>query len=150
MQYLSSERLEQLKQEFAELKKRRLDIAKRLEEAKAQGDLSENAEYQEAKEEQAFNEGKILELAQIIRNAVVIENRGRKNDVVRVGSAVKVKSNNGTQIFNIVGSEEADPFNGRISNESPTGRAFLDKKVGEEVEVETPKGKMKYKIVGIE
>jgi len=150
MQYLSSERLEQLKQEFAELKKRRLDIAKKLEEAKAQGDLSENAEYQEAKEEQAFNEGKILELAQIIRNAVVIENRGRKNDVVRVGSAVKVKSNNGTQIFNIVGSEEADPFNGRISNESPTGRAFLDKKVGEEVEVETPKGKMKYKIAGIE
>lgn len=150
MQYLSSKRLEQLKQEFVELKKRRLDIAKRLEEAKAQGDLSENAEYQEAKEEQAFNEGKILELAQIIRSAIVIENKGRRTDIVRVGSIVKTKSNNGNQIFNIVGSEEADPFNGRISNESPIGRAFLDRKVGEEVEVETPKGKVRYKIAGIE
>jgi transcription elongation factor GreA len=149
MQYISSEGLEQLKKELEELKQKRHEIAKRLEEAKSLGDLSENAEYQEAKEDQAFNEGKIAELAQVIKEAVVI-NKARKNDVVRVGCAVKVKSENGPQVFTIVGSEESKPAEGKVSNESPLGRAFLGCGVGDSVEVETPRGKAKYKIVGIE
>jgi transcription elongation factor GreA len=150
MQYISQEGLEQLKKELEELKGRRQEIAKRLEEAKALGDLSENAEYQEAKEDQAFNEGKIVELAQIINEAVVI-NKNQKNDIVRVGSTVKVKSDvNGAQTFVIVGSEEANPIEGKVSNESPLGKAFLGRKAGEIAEAETPRGKIKYKILSIE
>ena len=149
MQYISQEGLEQLKKELEDLKKRRQEIARRLEEAKALGDMSENAEYQEAREDQAFNEGKIVELEQTIKDAVIIS-KNRKNDMVRVGSIVEVKSDNGKQKFNIVGSEEANPIEGRISNESPLGRCFLNKKKGDEVIAETPKGKVRYKIVGIE
>lgn len=149
MQYISQEGLEQLKAELAELKQKRQDIARRLEDAKALGDLSENAEYQEAREDQAFNEGKIVELEQVVKDAVVID-KNQKRDIVRIGATVKVKSDNGSQTFNIVGSEEANPIEGRISNESPLGKSFLGKKIGETLEVETPRGKMKYKIMGIE
>lgn len=149
MQYISSEGLEQLKTELEELKKKRHEIAKRLEEAKALGDLSENAEYQEAREDQAFNEGKIAELEQTLREAVVIS-KNQKKDIVRVGSTVKVKSDNGARTFNIVGSEEANPIEGKISNESPLGKSFLGCKAGETVEAETPRGKMKYTIKSIE
>lgn len=149
MQYISSEGLEQLRVELEEFKNKRHEIAKRLEEAKALGDLSENAEYQEAREDQAFNEGKIAELEQTLKEAVVIS-KNLKKDIVRVGSTVKVKSDNGAQIFSIVGSEEANPIEGKISNESPLGKSFLGSKVGEIVEAETPRGKMKYKILGIE
>jgi len=149
MQYISAEGLEQLKKELEELKKRRQEIAKRLEDAKNLGDLSENAEYQEAREDQAFNEGKIVELTQMVRDAVII-NKSKNKDVVRVGSTVEVKSDNGPQAFTIVGSEEASPLEGKISNESPLGKCFLGKKRGEEVVVETPRGKVKYKILAIE
>lgn len=149
MQYISQEGLEQLKEELVELKKKRQEIARRLEEAKALGDLSENAEYQEAREDQAFNEGKIAELEQTVKDAVIIS-KNRKNDMVRVGSVVEVKSDNGKQKFNIVGSEEANPIEGRISNESPLGKCFLNKKKGDEVTAETPRGKVRYKIIGIE
>lgn len=149
MQYISQEGLEQLKAELVELKQKRQDIARRLEDAKALGDLSENAEYQEAREDQAFNEGKIVELEQVVKEAVVID-KNQKRDIVRIGATVKVKSDNGAQTFNIVGSEEANPIEGKISNESPLGKSFLGCKIGETVEVETPRGKMKYKIVGIE
>ena len=149
MQYISSEGLEQIKLELIGLKQKRHEIAKRLEEAKALGDLSENAEYQDAKEQQAFNEGKIAELDQMIRDAVVINKTGKK-DIVRVGSVVNVKSNGEKYVFHIVGSEEANPVAGKISNESPLGKAFLGCKAGEAVEAETPRGKIKYKIVNIE
>ncbi len=149
MQYISSEGLEQLKRELEEFKQKRHEIAKRLEEAKALGDLSENAEYQEAREDQAFNEGKIVELEQTLKDAVVIS-KNVKKDIVRVGATVKVKSDNGTQIFNIVGSEEANPVEGKISNESPLGKSFLGRRAGEAIEAETPRGKIKYKILGIE
>ncbi len=148
MQYISAEGLEQLKKELEELKKRRQEIAKRLEEAKNLGDLSENAEYQEAREDQAFNEGKIVELTQMVRDAVII-NKIKNTDVVRVGSTVEVKSDNGPQSFTIVGSEEASPLEGKISNESPLGKCFLGKKKGEEVIAETPRGKVKYRILAI-
>lgn len=149
MQYISSEGLEQLKKELEEFKQKRQEIAKRLEEAKALGDLSENAEYQEAREDQAFNEGKIVELEQTLKEAVVIS-KNVKKDIVRVGATVKVKSDNGTQTFNIVGSEEANPIEGKISNESPLGKSFLGRRAGEAIEAETPRGKIKYKILGIE
>lgn len=149
MQYISSEGLDQLRTELEGCKKRRQEIAKRLEEAKSLGDLSENAEYYDAKDQQAFNEGKIAELEQMIRTAVVI-NKSRKKDAVSIGSLIRTKSGKDAFNFHIVGTEEADPTKGKISNESPLGKAFLEKRVGEEVEVTTPRGKVKYKILGIE
>ncbi len=113
------------------------------------GDLSENAEYIEAKESQALNESRILELEELLKNAVVIETPDKK-DRVEIGSTAEVKSERGLERFKIVGSEEANPLEGRISNESPIGRAFLNKRIGDEVDVKTPKGTVKYKIMKIE
>jgi len=162
MKYISSEGLEKIKQELKERKTAvRQEIAERLEEAKSLGDLSENAEYAAAREAQAFNEGKILELEEAIKNAEVIKpsasmsGKGKKE--VRIGSTIKAelidgskKSAENQKTFIIVGSQESDPLNGKISNESPLGRAFLNHQVGDIIEAETPKGKMKYKIIGIE
>lgn len=149
MQYISQEGLEKHKQELEELKLKRQEIAQRLEEAKALGDLAENVEYSAAKEAQAFNEGKIVELEQLLREAVVINEKNTKLATVQIGCTVEVKTNGKNRLFTIVGSEEADPTNGRISNESPLGRAFLGRKIGETIEVETPSGKANYKIVDI-
>ena len=145
-QYLSPEGFEQHKQELEELKLKRQEIAKRLEEAKALGDLSENQEYLLAREAQAFNEGKIMELEQLLREAIVID-KVKKSGTVHIGSNVEVKANGKSQSFMIVGSEEANPAAGKISNESPLGRAFLGHRAGETIEVETPGGKVNYKII---
>ncbi len=148
--YLSQEGIETIKKELQELKtKKRQEIAKRLQEAKDLGDLSENAEYFEAKEAQSFNESHIIELEKLLKNVVVIET-SNEEDIVKVGSTIKVKSNNGAEIFNIVGSAEAKPQEGKISNESPIGRAFLGRKIGDEIEIKTPSGITKYKIIKIE
>ncbi len=144
--YLSPEGLNDHKKELEDLKLKRQEIARRLEEAKALGDLSENQEYVAAKEAQAFNEGKILELEQLLRDAVVI-GKNRKVSIVQIGSTVEARTNGKTQTFIIVGSEEASPSIGKISNESPLGKAFLGHKIGEAVEVETPGGKVNYKII---
>lgn len=147
-EYLSEEGLEKLKKELHELKTtKRQDLAARLEHAKTLGDLSENAEYQEAKEEQSIVESQIAELEEVIRNAVLI--KGHRTDQVTVGSTVRVRSDNGEESYTIVGSEEANPAQGKISNESPIGKAFLGKKVGEDVEVKTPGGAMAYRVVEI-
>jgi len=147
--YLSSEGIEKIKSELQELKtKKRQEIARRLQEAKDLGDLSENAEYFEAKEAQSLNENRITELDDLLKNAVVIKASGVE-DIVKIGSTVEVKINENTEIFSIVGSAEAKPQEGKISNESPLGRAFLNKKIGDEVEVKTPRGIVKYKIVKI-
>ena len=147
--YLSQEGIETIKKELQELKtKKRQEIAQRLQEAKDLGDLSENAEYFEAKEAQSFNENHIVELEELLKNAMVIETQSEEN-IVSMGSIIEVKSNNGTEIFNIVGSAEAKPQEGKISNESPLGRAFLDRKIGDDVEVKTPGGTTKYKIIKI-
>lgn len=140
--------MEQHKRELEELKLKRQEIAARLEEAKALGDLSENQEYSSAREAQAFNEGKILELEQLLRDAVMID-KNHRSSTAHIGSAIEVRSNGKTQNFIIVGSEEANPAVGKISNESPLGKAFLGKKAGETVEVETPGGKNSYKINSI-
>ena len=147
-QYLSEEGFEQHKQELEELKLKRQEIANRLEEAKALGDLSENQEYISAREAQAFNEGKILEIEQLLREAMMID-KNRRSNVVRIGSTVEVRANGKSQNFTIVGSEEASPSSGKISNESPLGKTFLGHKAGDAVEVETPAGKTGYKIVSI-
>jgi len=148
--YLTPEGFQKLKQKLEHLKTvKRKEIAARIKSAKELGDLSENAEYQDAKDEQAFNEGQILEIENIIKNAVVID-KHTHNDIVQVGDTVKVKNGSQVKNFMIVGSNEADPLSGKISNESPTGQALLGKKKGEEVEVKTPGGTVKYTILGIE
>jgi len=148
-QYLSEEGLEKLKQELHEFKTvRRKEIALRLEHAKSLGDLSENAEYQEAKEEQSLLESQIAELEEKIRNTIVIK-KNQSTDTVGIGSTLKIKSEHGEEIFTIVGSEEAHPAEGKISNESPLGKAFLEHKVGDVIEVKTPAGMMMYEIVEI-
>jgi len=149
-EYLSKEGFEKLKQELEELKTvRRKDIAQRLEHAKTLGDLSENAEYQEAKEEQSLVETQIAELEERLHNAAIIKEEHRTDKVV-VGATVIVRSDRGEETFIIVGSEEASPAEGKISNESPLGKAFLEHKVGESVEVKTPGGVLVYEIVGIQ
>jgi len=147
-QYLSEEGIQQHRQELEELKLKRQEIAARLEEAKALGDLSENQEYISAREAQAFNEGKILELEQLLRDAVVID-KNRHSSIVHIGSTIEVKANGRNQIFTIVGSEEANPAGGKISNESPLGKAFLGHKADEKVKVETPNGEVVYTIIGV-
>lgn len=148
--YLSQEGIETIKKELQELKnKKRQEIAKRLQEAKDLGDLSENAEYSEAKEAQSFNESHIAELEELLKNAIVIKTPSVEN-IIGIGSKIEVKSDNNMEIFSIVGSPEAKPQEGKISNESPLGRAFLGRKVGDEVEVKTPGGIVKYKIIKIE
>ncbi len=148
-EYISAEGLEKLKEELHNLKTaRRQDIAARLEHAKSLGDLSENAEYQETKEEQSLLERQIIELEEMIRNAVVIKSE-RPLDIVSVGSTVVVDAGRGPETYKIVGSEEAKPVEGKISNESPLGKAFLNRRIGNTVEVKTPGGTIEYKILEI-
>jgi len=148
-EYISEEGLEKLKQELHELKTaKRQEIAARLEHAKTLGDLSENAEYQEAKEEQSLVESQIAELEEKIRNAVLIKS-GTASDHVVVGSTIRVRSDRGEEMYTIVGSQESKPVEGKISNESPLGRSFLEHKVGDRVEVKTPAGAVFYEIVEI-
>ena len=148
MKYISSQKLRQLKKELEELKEKRKKISIRIHEAQDKGDISESAEYTEAKEAQAFNEGRIQELKQLMNEAVIVS-KNKKCDSVTVGCEVIVKNKQGKQEFSIVGSEEADPAQGKISNESPLGRAFLNKKKDDEVVCQTPKGKVHYKILQI-
>jgi len=147
--FITKEGLESLKKELDYLKTiKRREVAERIQEAKELGDLSENAEYTEAKDEQAFMEGKIQELSSVLKNVTII--RKAKTDKVTVGSTVTIMSgDNKSFSYTIVGANEANPSQGRISNESPLGRAFLDHKVGEIVKVPTPRGDMEYSIESI-
>ncbi len=148
-QYVSKEKLEELKDELADLKgRRRIEVGERLKRAKELGDLSENSEYFEAREEQAQVEARIGELEEFVKNAQIIEKSASTSNV-SVGSAIEVKKDGKTMKFTIVGSNEANPSAGMISNESPLGRAFLGKKVGDTVMVTIPKGKVSYTIVSI-
>jgi len=128
---------------------RRKEIAERIERAKELGDLSENAEYSEAKDAQALNEGRILELSNTLKNVTVVENSSGDKGKIDMGSIVKVSCNGQEKEYEIVSFNEADPINGKISNESPLGMAFLNRKKGDEVIVETPRGEVKYKIIGV-
>lgn len=149
---LTAEGLTKLEQELDELKSvHRREVNDRIRQAKEYGDLSENAEYEDAKQEQAFIEGRILKLEAMIRNARIIDESEYAADEVHLGAIVKVrdlKKNEGYE-FSIVGSAEADPSNSRISNESPLGRALMGHKKGTAVDVITPRGVVKYKIESI-
>lgn len=145
-EYISEEGLNKLKKQLDDLKTvKRQEITERLEEAKKMGDLSENAEYTEAREAQEFNEREIAELEELVKKAVVI-GKPKDKDEIQIGSTFVAKSHGKEHEFTIVGSEEADPVSGKISNESPLGKSFLGNKKGDEVKVKTPKGEVKYTI----
>ena len=147
---LTAEGLTSLKSELSELTTtKRIDIAQRLKEAKADGDLSENAMYDAARDEQQFVEGRIAEIEHILKHAKIIEGKS-KGGAVTLGSTVHVELKDGRQQYTIVGSTEANPDLGRISNDSPIGKALLGKKPGDQVEVVVPVGKLTYKIVKVE
>jgi len=149
--YLSKEKLDKLKKELEEFRKvRRPEIIARIKEARALGDLSENAEYHSAREEQGFVEGRIEELEYMIKNAKIIAEDGKAHDKVELGAKVVcLVAKDGKAEFRIVGSAEVDVSFGKISNESPIGKALMGKKVGDSVEVNIPTGKVKYKILSI-
>ena len=150
MEYLTLEKKNELEQELNQLKTvRRKEIADALEYAKSLGDLSENAEYHQAREDQANCEDRISHIEQILKNAVIMETG--KVGIIHVGSTVTVqkKGSKEEKTFALVGSEEADSVSGRISNESPLGMALLGKKKGDKVTVIAPKGEMEYTVVSI-
>ena len=147
--YLSKESLEALKKEYADVKYNRIpNVASKINEAKQQGDLSENAEYHQAKEEMAWAQGRLLELDEIINNAQIIEHE-KTGGKINIGNTVKLKVNGIEKNYQIVGAQEADPINGKISNESPLGNAFLGHKAGDKVEVRTPLGLQNYEIIDV-
>lgn len=149
---LTYEGLKKLEDELEKLKTvRRREVAERIKTAREYGDLSENAEYDEAKNEQAFIEGRIAELEHKLKNAKVIDEDEIDTDMVSVGSIVKVKDEELDEVFefHIVGSAEADPLEDKISNESPVGAALLSRKVGDVVHVEVPDGNVVMEIMEI-
>jgi transcription elongation factor GreA len=151
--YLTLEGVKKLRQELAQrVNVERPALAERLRYATQQGDLSENADYETAKAEQAFLEGRIRQLEAMLSDAVIIEENQRQTDEVGLGSRVTVieEGEDGPQAFVIVGTVEADPANGRISNESPLGQALMARKVGEQVTVQAPANEIVFKIMAIE
>jgi transcription elongation factor GreA len=148
--YLTKEGHDKLKKELEHLvKTKRPDISDRIKQAKDYGDLSENAEYANAREEQSFTEGRILELEHILKNVEVVESGGSDPDVVDIGDTITIEKDGNKSKYTIVGSNEADPTNGKISNESPIGKSLVGKKKGEETTVQTPKGESVWKIIDI-
>jgi transcription elongation factor GreA len=149
---LTPEGLANLKAELDELTtRRRREVAQRIKEAREFGDISENAEYDDAKNEQAMLEARIASLEDKLRSATVIDQSNITNDVVGVGSVVHVKDEGGKSVkYTIVGSAEASPAEMKLSNESPVGKALLGRKRGEEVVIVTPRGKRKLKITKID
>lgn len=148
--YLTQERFDELKAELERLKAdARSEIAEQLKKAKEYGDLSENAEYAEAREEQARVESRIFELENMMKHAVIIKKEGG-SDAVQIGGKATVRKDGKTFEYTIVGSSESKPEEGKISNESPIGRALLGRKVGDSVTITTPAGSSTYQITKIE
>jgi transcription elongation factor GreA len=149
--YLTVEGQKKLKAELEELKgPGRTELAQRLRSDIEMGDLSENADYTKAKEDQGFLEGRIQELEYILSHATLIEDNGKAHEVVEVGATITVQEEDyPPEEYYMVGTTEADPLNGRISNESPIGSALMGKKVGQKVSVETPAGELTLKLLAI-
>ncbi len=143
--------MQELKGELQDLKtNKRIEVSEKLKRAKELGDLSENSEYIEAREEQSRIETKIIELEEMIRNASLID-KNAHHQVVKIGSTIEVEKADGKKFkFTIVGANETKPEAGLISNESPLGKAFLEKRVGEKAIIQTPNGEVEYKIKAIE
>lgn len=152
---VTKEGLRKLTEELDYLKNvKRREVAKRIKEAISYGDLSENSEYEDAKNEQAFIEGRIIELEEKIKYARIIDERHRKTKTVEIGSKVTIQRLKKGKIepegYTIVGSTEADPINNKISNESPVGRALIGRVVGDKIRVDVPKGDIEYEILKLE
>lgn len=150
--YLTEDGLQKIKDELEHLTTtRRREVAQMIAEAKAEGDISENAGYDEAKTAQGFLEGRIRELENTLKRAQVIKDEGKKN-VINIGRTVIVREvgTDFNETYTIVGSLEADPANGRISNESPIGKALLGKKVGNKIKVASPGGEIEFEVVKLE
>ena len=149
--YVTREGLKKLEEELEYLRTvKRAEVAQRLHDAMGEGDIDENAEYDDAKNEQSFVEGRILTLETMIRNAVIIKEGAKRKDQVALGSTVTIVEDGGEpETYHIVGSAEADPRQGRISNESPLGKALLGKRVGDTVTVNAPAGALDFQIVAI-
>ncbi|PSL45079.1 transcription elongation factor GreA [Salsuginibacillus halophilus] len=146
--YMTEEGLKKLEEELEYLKtSRRQEVVERIKIARGFGDLSENSEYDAAKDEQAFVEGRINQVETMIRNAEIIEDDG-SNDEVSLGKSVKFQElpNGDEEVYTIVGSAESDPLEGKISNDSPMAQSLLGRKIGDEVSVSTPGGEIKVKI----
>ena len=150
--YLTAEGFAELKEELEQLRgPERIALAKRLRDAIQMGDLSENADYHKAKEDQGFLEGRIQELEYILGRAVIIDTTNKPRDSVQVGATVTIQEEDyPPEVYQLVGAKEADPGNGRISNESPIGRELLGKRVGETATAATPGGSVRFKILKIE
>jgi len=149
--YLTPEGLKRLEDELEHLRTvRRAEVALRLREAMAEGEVEENPEYDEAKNEQSFVEGRVQEIETILASAILIENKGPANEV-RLGSKVTVTEvgTRSQEHYIIVGSAEADPLSGRISNESPLGKALIGRKLHEQFQVHAPAGALKFKVTHI-
>ncbi len=147
---LTKQGLLDLKAELLDLTDvKRPKLVDRLANARSQGDLSENSDYQSAKEELEFLDGRIDELAEVIKNAVVVEDKVSPNGGIGIGTAVTVKVNGKEVLFHIVGEWEADPMNKKISHDSPLGSALLGKKVGDKAEVDAPAGRIVYEVVKV-
>lgn len=150
--YLTAEGAARLKAELEDLKgPQRDEMARRLRSAIQMGDLSENADYHKAKEDQGFMEGRIRELEYLLKNAIIVDESNTSRDTVEVGVRVTIQEENEPpETYHLVGAKEADPTNGRISNESPIGRALIGHKVGDTVTAATPVGEIHFKIIQIE
>ena len=149
--YFTKQGLDKLKDELDYLKKtRQKEVAEDINKAASYGDLSENAAYHHAKEELAFMRGRIAELEDIIKKAKVIDETREKTGEIVIGSIVNVQCNGNKEQIAVVSLDKADPMAGKISYQSPLGKALCGKSVGDEVEIETPRGKIKYKILSVE
>lgn len=147
---LTKEGLEKLKEELSYLKNtKRKEVAQNIKEAKEYGDITENAEYDDAKTEQAFVEGRIAELEKMIKNVRVISKSAHCQKVV-LGCTVSISSDGEAVRYTIVGSSESDPAEGKISDESPLGKALIGKAIGEVFDLELPQGNIQYRVVSIE
>ena len=148
--YVTKEGLAKLKAELAELNDvKRPEVARRIKEAREMGDISENSEYDAAKQEQSYIEGRISELEEFLKNAEISKDNG-KRDIIGVGAMVKIRVDSEEIEYHIVGAPEANPLEKKISHESPLGSALVGKKVGDKIEVEAPMGKLIYTILKID
>ncbi|KSU83826.1 transcription elongation factor GreA [Fictibacillus enclensis] len=150
--YMTLEGKQKLENELEQLKtEKRKEVVERIKIARSFGDLSENSEYDAAKDEQAFVEARIVQLEKMIRDAVIIEENKAAGDVVSIGKSVKFLElpDGDEETYKIVGSAEADPFEGKISNDSPMAKSLLGKKVGEQVSVQTPGGEISVRIIEV-
>jgi len=150
IQYLSTEKQEQLEVEMKKIKEETIPkLAKRIDDARQMGDLSENAEYHSAREEMAWAQSRVKQVVYILDNSEIISDTTDNKGTINVGSVIKIKSSTGEKEYTIVGAQEADPVAGKISNESPLGSAFVGKKKGDKVKVQLPAGEKEFKIISV-